>query len=150
MLVECLGPVDQVVRGAAALRERGQQGSEIVTPRIAAEGQVQGLARLLGSLLRREDSPLEMTLACRKPCVADVKSRLAHPVSVSFWHTVTTLLEGAGEWQAVCRSPIQQERSERTRMRPRLARKQLTIAFAGGWTVVDMKHDWKVIYPFQR
>jgi hypothetical protein len=28
--------------------------------------------------------------------------------------------------------------------------KALDEANARGWTVVDMKHDWKVIYPFQR
>ena len=27
--------------------------------------------------------------------------------------------------------------------------KALDEAFNSGWTVVDMKEDWKVIYPFQ-
>ena len=28
--------------------------------------------------------------------------------------------------------------------------KALDEATAKGWTVVDMKRDWKIIYPFQR
>ena len=33
---------------------------------------------------------------------------------------------------------------------PRQARKGLEEASAKGWTVVDMKNDWKVIYPFEK
>src|SRR6185295_17840507 len=65
VLVEPLGPVDQIRVRALRIRQGREECHEIVTPRVGAEGQVERLARLLGGLLRGEGGPFEMRLPGR-------------------------------------------------------------------------------------
>ena len=53
-------------------------------------------------------------------------------------------------WRSSCTTPMQSANGPTT-ARPRIGRldKALDEAQARGWTVVNMKHDWKRIFPFE-
>ncbi len=72
MLVEAFCPVDQVRMRPLCGRQMRQKRREVVTPDIAAERQVQGLACLLRRLLGSERGPFEMSFSRRQPGMVEV------------------------------------------------------------------------------
>src|SRR5262249_55028124 len=77
VLVQALGPIEQVGTGTVWDRQRAEQRRQIVAPGVRAERQVQGLARLLGRLLGSERGPFRVTLSRREPRMVKVVPSLA-------------------------------------------------------------------------
>src|SRR5262245_36931056 len=72
VLVEPLRAVDEVRVGALRGGESGEERGQIVSPGVGAQRQVEGLARLLGRLLRGEGRPFDVRLAGREPRVIEI------------------------------------------------------------------------------
>src|SRR6266516_3896164 len=97
VLVQLLGPVDQLAGWPDSLWQAGQQDAERVAPSVEVTSLEDSLDRLLGGLVRRKCRPVVVAGVLRVSSVPEIRLRLPEPIERAFGHLVTITSTSSGQ-----------------------------------------------------